>query len=255
MADILMVDDDLESRLTVRSVIKESQYQYLSFREEQSVKDALLHLKHHQPVLVIIDLSLPDGNGLELGKAALELYPQLPVMVITQLQMFETVQECINAGFAAYYLKPVTKFELLTTFNRLLKFRLSRETHQFMNNTSAQSVQTDLANPIKTAIHYIQAHYSEPITLNELADKVYLSPSHFSRLFKEETGTTFVEYLTSYRIEKSKSLLKMTSLPIEVIANNIGFTSASYFATTFKRIEGMKPSEYRKLFSNLTKIE
>lgn len=52
-------------------------------------------------------------------------------------------------------------------------------------------------------------------------------------------GVTFIEYLTAYRIEQSKSLLKMTSLPIEVIAHQIGFTSSGYFATTFKKVNAV----------------
>ncbi|GGE28560.1 hypothetical protein GCM10011571_33300 [Marinithermofilum abyssi] len=113
-------------------------------------------------------------------------------------------------------------------------------------------VKTDYTNPIETAIRYIQLKYQEPITLKEVANHVYLSPSHFSRLFKSETGTTFIEYLTRYRVEKSKGLLKITSLPIEVISNYMGFMSASYFSTTFKRLEGKTPSEYRKLFDHFT---
>ncbi|MCL6633906.1 MAG: helix-turn-helix transcriptional regulator, partial [Alicyclobacillus herbarius] len=85
----------------------------------------------------------------------------------------------------------------------------------------------------------------------EVAARVYLSPSYFSRLFKAETGTTFIDYLTNYRIQKSKVLLRVTSLPIEIIANNTGFSNASYFSTTFNRIEGRTPTEYRNLLTAL----
>jgi two-component system response regulator YesN len=109
----------------------------------------------------------------------------------------------------------------------------------------------DLANPIESVLRYIHNNYHLPLTLNEVASMVYLSKSHFSRLFKNVTGMTFVEYLTQVRIQKSKYLLKTSSLPIDVIAHKTGFSNASYFATIFKRLEGKTPKEYRELFQKL----
>ncbi|MGG3007396.1 MULTISPECIES: helix-turn-helix domain-containing protein [Geobacillus] len=91
-------------------------------------------------------------------------------------------------------------------------------------------------------------NYGYSLTLKEVADQVYLSPSYFSRLFKEEVGMTFVEYLSFVRVQKAKSLLRFSSLPIEVIAHNTGFSNPGYFATTFKKIVGKTPSEYREQF-------
>ncbi|MDQ0253386.1 YesN/AraC family two-component response regulator [Evansella vedderi] len=255
MGDILIIDDDIESCHSVRSIIEGSQFNHLSIYESNTAHRGLILLKQKQPAALLIDLSLPDHNGLDVGKQALELYPQIPIIVLTQLKMFESIQECINAGFSGYLLKPFSKSELLTILDRLLKKGVNPPNgNELLNNKIlTENFKTDLGNPIKTAIKLIQSNYNETLNLHEIADSVYLSPSHFSRLFKEETGTTFVEYLTRYRVEKSKDMLKMTSLPIEVIANNIGFTSASYFATTFKRIEGKKPREYRRMFTEYGK--
>lgn len=251
MAEILIVDSDEESRQAVRSIIEESQYYYLSIYESETAHRGGLLLKQNQPSVMILDLSLPDMNGIAFGKMAKELYPQLPIIVLSHLKMFELVQESMNAGFCSYLLKPIAKHELLATFDRLMISELSRETRQFMGEgAAAKKFETDLGNPIETVIRYIQLKFQESITLQEAADLVYLSPSHFSRLFKSETGITFVEYLTQYRVEKSKSLLKMTTLPIEVIASNTGFASAGYFSTTFKRMVGQTPSEYRSQFQD-----
>lgn len=108
-----------------------------------------------------------------------------------------------------------------------------------------------IVDDIDTALGYIKRKYFEPITLKAVADVVYISPSHFSRIFKEQVGVTVVEYLTDYRLDKSKNLLKTTSLPMDAIAVRTGFTSSAYFARTFRRSEGITPSEYRNLFSNL----
>ncbi|SFJ81892.1 response regulator transcription factor [Thermoflavimicrobium dichotomicum] len=252
MAGLLIVDDEVESREEIRLVVQESQYSYLSIFEAGSAERGLVLLKQNQPNIVILDLSLPDMDGLQFGKKVLELYPNVSIIVLTHLKMFEMVQAAINAGFSGYLLKPLSKMDLFSTFDRLLIPDLIKEANYLRKAvSSSKTIEIDLGNPIQSALNYIHSNFHEPITLNEVADRVYLSASHFSRLFKAEMGVTFIEYLTKYRVEQSKRLLKMTSLPIEVIANNTGFANASYFATTFKRIEGMTPSEYRSIFSNL----
>jgi two-component system response regulator YesN len=252
LAGLLIVDDEFESRQSIRAFVESSKHNYMSINEADTFEKGLLLLKQTKPSVLIVEISLPDNSGVDLGKTALEWYPNLSVIVITHLKMFELVQKCINFGFSAFLLKPVSKSELNHVLDRLSENSLSIEANQMIENNNSQEIAVDPANPIKTAIKFIQTHYREPITLREIADFVYLSPSHFSRLFKEETGETFIEYVTRYRLEQSKGMLKMTSLPVEVIAHKMGFTSSAYFATTFKRSEGRTPTEYRNLFLNLS---
>ena len=92
---------------------------------------------------------------------------------------------------------------------------------------------------------YLRLHYMEKIALEDVARMVYLSPSYFSHIFKEEQGCTFREYLAQYRIEKSKSLLLDKSLRIADISIMVGFEDQSYFTKVFKRLVGMSPNQYR----------
>ncbi|WP_424765579.1 response regulator [Paenibacillus sp. sgz302251] len=251
MAGMLIVDDEAESRQDIRLIVEESPYSYLSVYEAGTAERGLLLLRQNQPDIVFLDLSLPDMDGIELGKKMLETSPRVSIVVVTHLKMFETVQKSMNAGFSSYFLKPFTNSDLLQSLDRLMLPSLRNETlHVHKAVLSANPVEMDPGKPIQSVTDYIHSHFYEPITLNEVADWVYLSASHFSRLFKTEMGVTFVEYLTKYRVEQSKRLIKMTSMPIEVIANHTGFANAGYFATTFKRLEGITPTEYRNLFSN-----
>ena len=247
MPNLLIVDDEYESRYSLREFIQSSEYNYFSLHEADTFEKGLLMLKQLKPSILIVEISLPDHNGLELGEKAKQWDPGISVIILTQLKLFEDVQRAINLGFSAFLLKPVLRSELKQIFERIIIHSLSTETNNFIEKNEAPT-SSDFANPIDSSIQYIQKHFKEPITLNMVADSVYLSPSHFSRLFKEEMGVTFIEYLISYRVEQSKSLLKMTSLPIEVIAHQMGFTSAGYFATTFRKSEGCTPTKYRSLF-------
>ncbi|MGD6875688.1 response regulator transcription factor [Bacillus infantis] len=246
MSEVLIVDNDKQSRTHLRSIIEESEYSFLSIYEASTAQRGLILLKQNKPNCVIMDLSLPDMEGVKFGYTALQLYPGLPIIIVTQLKMFELVQESINSGFSAYLLKPLTKTEIIEVFNRVLTPELSKRVNGVLKK---DEIFSDPGNPIDSAIKYIQDNYHASLTLKSIADSVYLSPSHFSRMFKEQLGMTFVEYLAFIRIQKAKSLLRLTSFSVEVIANNTGFSTAGYFSTTFKKVVGVTPSEYRDRFS------
>ena len=98
---------------------------------------------------------------------------------------------------------------------------------------------------IHKATLYIKQHFAEKITLEQLANTVYISPAYFSRLFKHELGISFTSYLNNVRIEKSKNLLTDNSLKLVDIAYMVGFESQSYFTKVFKKIVGIPPLQYR----------
>lgn len=93
---------------------------------------------------------------------------------------------------------------------------------------------------------YIETHYMENIRLGTLSSLIGFSEGHFTRVFREEFGMTFVQYLTACRIDHSKELLAQTAIPIEQIAYRVGINSYSYFCTCFKRLCNISPGEYRK---------
>lgn len=99
---------------------------------------------------------------------------------------------------------------------------------------------------IQQAKEYIDNHYMDPnISLNEVSAQVYLSPSHFSVVFSQETGETFKEYLTGIRIKKAKELLRTTTLKSCEISLQIGYNDPHYFSYVFRKNIGLSPTEFR----------
>lgn len=99
---------------------------------------------------------------------------------------------------------------------------------------------------VEDTISYIKNNICEPLTLEDLAGKANLSPFYFTRLFKKETGHTPHEYIILSRIDIAKFYLKSTSYSIKEICYSSGFSSESSFCTTFRKMCGMTPSEYRE---------
>ena len=103
------------------------------------------------------------------------------------------------------------------------------------------NIKRDLAN-VK---NYIDAHYANPITLDELANLAFMSKFHLVREFSKALGTSPIEYLLERRIGEARVLLSSTSMSISDIATSVGFSSASYFSQRFKLITGTTPIEFR----------
>ena len=100
---------------------------------------------------------------------------------------------------------------------------------------------------LKTAVDFIDSHYmEEDISLNTVANVANVSANHFSALFSQNMGQTFIEYLTSLRMNKAKELLRCTGMRSSEIAGEIGYKDAHYFSYLFKKTQGMTPSDYRK---------
>ena len=94
--------------------------------------------------------------------------------------------------------------------------------------------------------HYIDTHYKEALSLDDLARETHINKFYLAHTMKEEYGMSPINYLISRRIEESRYLLQETNMSMSQIARVLGFSSASYFSQSFRRAEGISPIEYRK---------
>lgn len=102
-------------------------------------------------------------------------------------------------------------------------------------------------SPLYPAVEFIKARYQEKITVRDMAKVAVMSPAHFSRQFKKETGFAPYEYLTRVRLDEAKKLLKKTQLPVAEIAERTGFQSASSFICCFSGKLGITPKQFRAM--------
>lgn len=95
---------------------------------------------------------------------------------------------------------------------------------------------------------YLDEHYTEKITLDQLSTKFFINKQYLTKIFHETYGMTIVNYLNQKRITQAKHLLRFTDMSMEEIAAKIGMSDANYFSRTFHKIEGVRPSEFRKMW-------
>ena len=121
-----------------------------------------------------------------------------------------------------------------------------------LNQTNEQPISYDLENYnkaylVKQIETYLATHYYEKITLDQIAQNMYLSPVYISKIFKEETGESPINYLINIRLEKAKELLTPDNIDsIKSIANQVGYEDVYHFSKLFKKYYGISPLYYKK---------
>lgn len=136
--------------------------------------------------------------------------------------------------------------ELLAAFWKMLRYETEQEryinpgpTGRFKNSeVTDNGFEADLQ-------YYLRTHLDQPLTLGRVAQALHLSRTQFVRQMRRETGKTFVQYLTDYRMNEAKALLRDSNWTISAIAGFLGYKSPAYFQSVFHRATGQNPSEYR----------
>lgn len=144
-------------------------------------------------------------------------------------------------GLNYNYLNEIHEFRTVEELTYWLSKIMARFTDLVFNLTDVKHVDV-----IYKAVDYIKHNYMRKITLEDVASHVYLSPSYFSKIFKEEMKVNFNTYLNYIRIEISRKLLLDDSIDLVDLSNLVGFEDQSYFSKVFKKVTGVSPGRYRE---------
>ncbi|GEK27864.1 helix-turn-helix domain-containing protein [Furfurilactobacillus siliginis] len=131
--------------------------------------------------------------------------------------------------------------------NTVISFNRAPEKNVPVSNSldRIESIKTK-NKEINDALVYIEQHLNQNISLEEVAQRVYLSSFYFSKLFKKSTNMNFSDYLAAKKIKRAMVLLQDTTTPVKLISKRLGFSKTSYFSKTFKKYTNTTPSEFRK---------
>ena len=206
----------------------------------------------HQTVsgksLVLIDCYLPHGYSTAEGYECLWLHFDGP--------MARTYYDLVTSRLGPVF-SMADPFPVLRRLNAIVDtFKENKPVREALMSKYITDILTEclLLSPEKSdgtglaerAVTYINEHFSEAIPLERLASLSGLSPGHFIRVFRRETGYTPHEYLLSRRMASARYLLRYTSLSVKEICFNTGFSSESAFCNAFRRHHGMSAQLYRE---------
>lgn len=185
--------------------------------------------------LALVDIRLPGKNGLEIADQLKAIMPGLDIIVVSAFQEFEYARKSLQLKAVDYLVKPVIEKELV---HALKKYA---DDHPLLGGGS------DVINKVITMM---KNRYHEPLKLSQVAEELYINPNYLGRLFSEEVGMSFSDFLLDYRIKMAKNLLvKKKDWNIQRISEACGFNSQHYFSTSFKKMTKLTPKKFRDLAS------
>ncbi|MCL2865648.1 MAG: response regulator [Lachnospiraceae bacterium] len=249
MYKIILVDDEILVREVIRDKIKWNDLGFVLIQTLENGKEALGFLEENQVDVVLTDINMPYVDGIELSKAISLDFPNTKVIIFSGYGDFAYAQNAIKYGVMEYILKPVTAKELSQVLSKT-KERLDQENKLYAGLHSWNKLKETYGKKESLsldAIQFIHQNFADcDLTLKNVCSHLGLSISHFSSLFKKETGKTFVEYLNGVRMEKAKELLCETGLRNYEIAEKVGYGDPHYFSIAFKKATGMSPKKYAR---------
>ncbi len=244
MYRVILVDDE---RLIVRGLSTVVPWAELGCEVAGTAHDGAAGLeliRSLRPDIVLTDIRMPNMDGLTMLAAIRSEFPEIQMSVLTAYRDFEYARQAITLGVCRYLLKPSNLEELKEAIRQMVS-RLDAMP-QIREETDEESVKEAGNHLVKAALAYMKEHCTEQhLSLGEVADHVYVSQWHLSKLLNRETDQSFFDLLGSMRIAKAKKLLADPALRIHEIAEMAGFSDVAHFSRSFKKMTGCTPGEYR----------
>ena len=233
-------------------------------------------IREQKPDILISDICMPGIDGLTMIAGMKSEFGHMQITILTGFRDFDYAQQAIRLGVTRFLLKP-SKMDELEEAVRVMIKNLEKQGITGKEDGTDESVGENTskaegnregeegkekAEPsegkegeetdspascfiVKNALAYIEENYREKLKLSDVADQIYVSQWHLSKLLNKHTGQNFSEILNTIRIEKAKELLKDPSLRIGDIAEEVGFLDVAHFSRVFKKQAGISANEYR----------
>lgn len=245
MYRVVLIDDEKIIVDGLTRVIKWADYNCEVVGAAYDAAGGAALIRRLMPHIVFTDIKMPDQDGLTMLAGLKSEFPEMQIAVLTGYRDFNYAQEAIKLGVTRFLLKP-SKMDELHEALSAMKERLDKLPPDAAAGEDEPCLDRHAGSFIvNQATAYIEEHYAQKLTLQEVADKCYVSQWHLSKLINKYTGNTFYELLNNVRIEKAKALLNDPKLKIGDIVDMVGYSDAAHFSRVFKRIVGVSANEYR----------
>ncbi|MCM8711538.1 response regulator [Clostridium sp. SYSU_GA19001] len=281
--NVLLIDDQIN---VVKGLIVGVNWEKIGICEIYkafNIHEAKEIIRDNQVDIMVCDIEMPLGNGIELLEWVRENFPEIECIFLSAHPEFEYAKAAIKLGSFDYLLQPIKYDELEKVIEKAIKKIVeTREKNKFykygmylsenkkeliadfqqdfmqmfidvkesvkypLNKKFEMSGSVEQKSIIDEIKDYISKNLEKELSRNEIAESVHLNQEYLSRLFKKETGIALIDYIISERVKVSKELLIKTNIPVSIIASKVGYSNFSHFSKIFKRETGLTPLEYRQ---------
>lgn len=237
---ILIVDDDADFRSEFKDTIEG--YEII---EASNGKAALELLKRANEIgLVILDVMLPGVSGTEVLREIKKIDPSLGIIILTGYSSKDVAIDALKGHADDYIEKPLDIDKTNEIIERIMSLRRGEPDINI----------SDINGKIEKIKNFTERNCFKKTVLKDVAQAICLSPKYLSRIFKQNTGTSFSEYKLKIKMEKAKTLLVKTGYNVNQVSDKLGYANAESFIRQFKKLTGNTPTEYRKKVINKKKL-
>jgi two-component system, response regulator YesN len=208
--------------------------------------NALNYVREHPIHIILSDIRMPNMTGLQMLRQLrneAKSNPNLTVIkhiFLSGFGDFEYAQEAIRLGAIDYLLKPADTEDIEKA---LLRAKMICDEEQKIS--VAELTRENYSYLVRQALELIQDHFTEDLQLSQVAEALFITPNYLSRLFRQETGKSFSEFIQEMRIKKACELLSLGKLKIYQVGEAVGYPNPRYFSEWFQKHTGYSPKDFR----------
>ncbi len=251
MYKVVVVEDEKRVRQGIVMGTDWSKINCLVMGEAANGEEGIAMILKCRPDIVITDIRMPKMMGLEMVEKIQELGLEPHVIFLTAYDDFVYAQQAVKLSAADYLLKPFKDGELESTILKIIEKDKRDTERKEQKNQELKMDPGDKSKYIMDAIAYVDENYANPnISVKAVADYLGISEGHLSHLFRKETDSTLMAFVTKRRMRVAMSLLQDYRHKIYEVAEQVGYRNITYFSATFKKYVGVTPSEYQNRYSS-----
>lgn len=262
---VLLADDEQIERMALAKRLHKHFGDSLVIWQAADGNEAVRLCFKERCQIVIMDISMPELNGVEAAEQIRRLDEDCEIIFLTAYDEFSYAKRAIAIHALDYLLKPCEEEELTAVMEeavgRIQKREQFEKLHmeqEMLEEIGAEMPEPDLeeepdepdrlGQAAEKIRRYIRKNYMKDISMQDAARMMNYSDAYFCKLFKQCFDQNFTAYLARFRINEARRLLQDKNASVREVSMLVGYYDANYFAKVFKRIAGMNPSEYRDSF-------
>lgn len=272
MYRILIAEDELIERMMLKKALQKMFGETCEVLEAENGKRALEIFRSTEVHVVILDIEMPGIKGVEAAEIMRKEKDGFCIIFLTAYDKFEYAKKAIAVHALEYLLKPYSEKELVSVVEEALHLTQEYEkrkkdatyalrVQELMGSNSIKKQEQITEQPlmliseesnvsrfnvlVSMIEEYVRSNYMNDISMQEAARSINYSETYFCKMFKQQYGQNFTTYLTEYRMNEAKKLLKQPNVSVKEVGVRVGYPDSSYFARVFRRLIGITPSEYQ----------
>lgn len=238
MYKVVIIDDEPIIVTGLSRMLPWEQYNCKVVGTAENGLEGLEVIRNLQPDIVISDIYMPKMDGLSMAAALKSEFEDMELSILTGYRDFDLAQQAIKLGVTRFMLKPSNMEELVEAVE-VMTSNLKKKGIEGEKENSANSF------IVNKALEYMRENFRSKITLSDVADKIYVSQWHLSKLLNKHMEQSFSDILNGIRIEEAKKLLEDPTYRVGDVSELTGFADNAHFSRVFKKITGMSANEYR----------